>query len=190
MKFGIREIILLVLLVIIPVSAWALAFRPAKIRNEQMIRQIESQRTKLTELNRATGTIGNMEAEIESLNEAINYFSAKLPSEKEMDQVIRELWRLAEANELTTKSIRPLYDANALRLTESSGPYAEQPMSMVLEGRFKGLDGFLLAMERQPRIMRLLDMTVADLRENKEGGDGRVRTTCVMSVFFERASKE
>jgi Tfp pilus assembly protein PilO len=187
MKFGIREIIFLVLLVTIPLSAWALAFRPAKTRNEEMTRQIEAQRTKLADLNRATGTIGDMEAEIASLDEAIGYFSTKLPSEKEMDQVIRELWRLAEANELTTKSIRPLYEKAAVRLTEPSGPYAEQPISMILEGRFKGLYGFLLAMERQPRIMRLLDMTVADLGENK---DGRVRTTCVMSVFFERAGEE
>ena len=186
MKFGVREIMFLVLLVAIPLSAWWFAFRPARIRDEGMVQQIEAQREKLANLNRATATIGDMEAEIHSLQEAIGYFSTKLPSEKEMDQVLRELWRLAEANKLTTKSIRPIYEKGASRLTEPTGPYAEQPISMTLEGPFKGLYGFLLAMERQPRIMRLLDVTV----QKCQGEQSRVRTTCLMSVFFERSSEE
>lgn len=186
MKFGIREIIFLALLVAIPAAAWWFAFRPARIRNERMTEQIQAQRARLADLNRATATIGDMEAEIGDLKEAISYFGAKLPSEREMDQVLRELWRLAEANDLTTKSIRPIYEKGASRLTEPTGPYAEQPISMTFEGPFKGLYGFLLAMERQPRIMRLLDVTIQKTQDEQ----GHVRTTCLMSVFFERASED
>ena len=186
MRFGVREIIFLVLLGAIPLSAWWFAFRPAMSRDAEMMAQIEAQQERLRELNRATATIGDMEQEIESLNEAIGYFRAKLPTEKEMDQVIRELWRLAEGNDLTTKSIRPIRGSGAARLTDPSGPYAEQPISMTLEGPFKGLYGFLIALERQPRIMRVLDVTI---QKGQRCPEGVVRTKCLMSVFFERSSE-
>ena len=103
-----------------------------------------------------------------------------------MDKVLREVWRLAEANHLTTKSIRTLKSGGKAMLADPNGPYAEQPISMKLEGPFKGFYGFLLALEVQPRIMRVREMKVEKLPRSVEG---MVRAECEVSVFFERAGK-
>ncbi|MCD6378470.1 MAG: hypothetical protein J7L99_06445, partial [Planctomycetes bacterium] len=89
MKFGIREVVFVVLLAAIPVGAWWFVFRPADARNAEMLKQIKTKQQKLRELNKATATIGDLKVEINSFKEAINFFRAKLPTEKEMDQVLK-----------------------------------------------------------------------------------------------------
>ncbi|KPK83610.1 MAG: hypothetical protein AMJ81_07775 [Phycisphaerae bacterium SM23_33] len=187
MKFGTREIIFAALLATIPVAAWWFAFRPNNARNRELIKQIEARQGKLRELNKATATIGDLKTEIASLEEAIRFFRSKLPSEKEIDKVLQEVWRLAEANRLTTKSIRTLRPESEATLANPEGPYAEQPFSMQLEGPFTGFYGFLLALERQPRIMRIQEMNVEKPARAEEGC---IRTNCKVSVFFERSGKE
>lgn len=183
MRFGIREIVLLVLTAAIPVAAWWFVFRPANARNAQMMSEIETRQAKLRQLNRATAAIGDLKVEIASLEEAINFFRSRLPSEKEIDKVLQEVWRLAEANRLSTKSIRAIDAESESLLADGNGPYAEQPLLMQLEGPFTGFYGFLLALEARPRIVRIQKMRIEKLPKAKEG---TITATCTMSVFFER----
>ena len=187
MKLGLREAFWVVILVSIPVSAWWLVFRPHNVRNAEMRKEIGLKQEKLKVLNRAVGTIGNLRKEIAALQEAVAFFESKLPSEKEIDKVLQEVWRLAEANKLVTKSIRTLQPKTEIMLTDPAGPYAEQPISMQLEGPFEGFYGFLLALERQPRIMRIQQM---ELKKLAKAPEGHVRAECNVVVFFERSGKE
>ena len=187
MRFGVREIVFSVLLLAIPVGAWWFVFRPGNLRNAKVCEEIETRQNKLRVLNRATAIIGNLEQEIALLDDSIKFFRSKLPSEKEIDTVLREVWRLAEANNLATKSIRTLKMNDELSVTDPNGPYAEQPISMQLEGPFTGLYRFLLALEAQPRIMRIQTMT---LGRPTKAEDGCVLADCTVSVFFERGGKE
>ncbi len=187
MKLGIREMVFLLLLISIPLGSWWFIFRPNSRQNSEMLAQIELRQKKLQQLNRATATLGDLKMEIRALEDAIRFFGSKLPSEKEMDKVLREVWRLAEANRLTTKSIRTAKGRTENQLADPAGPYAEQPVSMKLEGSFRGFYGFLLALEAQPRIMRLRQMKI---EKPPRAGEGCIKIECEMSVFFERAGKE
>jgi Tfp pilus assembly protein PilO len=187
MKFSIREIILVALTVTIPVGAWWTVYRPNNARNSAMAKEIEARQNKLRELNRVTGTIGDLKMEIASLEKAIQFFRSRLPTEKEIDKVLQEVWQLAESNNLSTKSIRTLDRQGPAILTDASGPYAEQPLSMKLEGPFTGFYGFLLALEARPRIVRLQSMDIEKLPQAKEGS---IRADCKLSVFFERSGRK
>jgi Tfp pilus assembly protein PilO len=186
MKFGLREIVFVVLLLAIPLGAWYMVFRPANRRNTRMMSQIQNRQAKLQALNKATATIGDLKNEIEALDKGITFFHSRLPNEKEIDKVLQEVWRLAEENNLATKSIRTVKGREETLVADPSGPYAEQPISMQLEGPFAGLYGFLLAMEAQPRIMRLQEMSIEKL---PKAGDGSVHAECTVSIFFERAKE-
>jgi Tfp pilus assembly protein PilO len=180
MKLGIREIVFVVVLTAIPVAAWWRVFRPANLHNAEMLRQIEARQERLRELDEATASLGNLKDEIAALEEAIRFFQSKLPSEKEMDKVLREVWRLAETNHLATKSIRTLpVDDKA----PATGP-REQPIAVQLEGDFRGFYAFLQELENQPRIMRINSMTLGKL---KNAPEGHVQASFNMSIFFERA---
>ena len=163
-----------------------MVFRPRNARDAEIRRQIETKQEKLRAVNRTTAVIGDLKNEIAALEQAIEFFRSKLPSDKEIDKVLRELWHIAEKNQLTTKSVRTLPRTPENMLT-SGGPHSEQPISMQLEGDFAGFYGFLQAVECQPRIMRIRSMT---LGKPPKGAEGAVQATLVMSIFFEPSGKE
>jgi len=132
-------------------------------------------------VNRATAVIGDLQKEINALTGAIQVFQSKLPSDKEIDKVLQELWETANANQLTTKSVRTLPRSPDNML--GGGQHAEQPIRMQIEGDFKGFYGFLQAVENQPRIMRVRNMNLA--RTNKN--DGTIQASLDMSIFFEHS---
>jgi Tfp pilus assembly protein PilO len=204
MKFGLREIAFVALLLAIPIAAWAFVFRPQNAVNAKLDEETEAMQHNLRAVNKATATIDDLKKEIAEISEAMTYFKSKLPSEKEMDKVLKEIWKLAEANRLKFKSIRPKKEDKKLRYTPPDGPYAEQPMEVVLEGDFMGVYAFLQALENQPRITRVRQLHIqvphkSAWRSTKsQRGSGAVSSTTdrkppgyvevdfIMSIFFER----
>jgi Tfp pilus assembly protein PilO len=182
MRFGPREIAFVVILLVIPVGAWWFVFRPHNAQNAEMRLEIEAKQEKLKALDRATGTIGNLKKEIAALSKALAFFESKLPSEKEIHNVLQEVWRLAEANRLIAKSIRTLDDKMASYTTATS-IHREQPIAVKLEGDFRGLYAFLQALERQPRILRIHQMKLTKLNNAPQG---YVNAELTISVFFEK----
>ena len=152
-----------------------------------MLADIKAKQEKLTALHSTTRFIGNLKDEIASLEKAVSFFQSKLPDEKESDKVLKELWLLAETNQLTTKSIRTLQIVGTTGLTTPQDPHCEQAIAMELEGDFRGLYSFLLAMENQPRIMRLRQM---ELKKLDDGPEGAIRAECEMSIFFEKSQAD
>jgi Tfp pilus assembly protein PilO len=100
-----RQGVLVCLLLGMVMGAWYFVFRPRDLEDKDMRLQIAAKQRHLQKLNRATATIGNLKEEIANLDKAIQFFRSKLPNEKEIDKVLEEVWRLAEANNLTTKGI-------------------------------------------------------------------------------------
>jgi type IV pilus assembly protein PilO len=186
MKPGPREIAFAMLLLAMPLGAWHFLFRPQNQRDAELRQQIAQKQDRLRAVNRATAAIGDLQKEIASLSGAIDIFQSKLPSDKEIDQVLQELWKIAETNQLTTKSVRTLPRSPENLLAGSGGQHAEQPISMQLEGDFHGFYGFLQALENRPRIMRVRNMTLT--RGPKV--EGSVTASIVMSIFFEEGSEK
>jgi type IV pilus assembly protein PilO len=180
MKPGPREIAFALLLMAIPLGAWHFVFRPQNLRDQELRQQIQAKQEKLRAVNQASAIVGDLQKEIASLSGAIDLFQSKLPSDKEIDKVLQELWKIAETNQLTTKSVRMLARGNDNQLT-SGTQHAEQPISMMLEGDFNGFYRFLQALESQPRIMRIRNLTV----NRTAKADGNIQASLVMSIFFE-----
>lgn len=183
MKLGLREALLVVLLIAMPLGAWWYVFKPRNQRDEEMRKQIALKQEKLRALNRMTGTLGDMHKEIDSLKEALAFFQSKLPGEKEIDKVLQEIWQTAEQNDLATKGIKTL-SKSASSFTAAAGPHAEQPIDVQLEGDFIGFYNFLQSLEAQQRIMRIEDLVIQKLPRAQEG---HMRASFVISVFFEQS---
>jgi Tfp pilus assembly protein PilO len=182
MKPGPREISFALLLMAIPLGAWHFVFRPQNARDLELRQQIQVKQEKLRAVNQATAIVGDLQKEIASLSGAIDLFQSKLPSDKEIDKVLQELWKIAEVNQLVTKSVRTLPRNNDNMLIGGT-QHAEQPISMQLEGDFGGFYRFLQALESQPRIMRIRNL-VLNRSPKTEGG---VQASLVMSIFFEHS---
>ena len=138
MRFGTRELVFLLVLMAVPVGAylspWEAPVPGLKRLNTQMAEaqtDIERKREKLRQLETATQSLDSLTEEIEKLTEAIEMFEQKLPAQREVEVILRDVWQLAAAHELTPKRIRPDRPTN-------TAEYGEMPIRMEIDGDFDG----------------------------------------------------
>jgi len=174
MKFGIREIIFVVVMLGLLASTNYFVFTKANKKKQDLLADIRQKQTALSNLQAATAGVEDLNRKIEELQQAITFFESKLPQEKEVDKILKEVWQMAEANSLQTKSIKTLR-------TERGPNYSEQPIELSLAGDFKGFYSFLLQLEKLPRITRVTDMALQKINDR----DGEMQAQMTMSVFFE-----
>lgn len=182
MRFGLREIVFILLLAAVPVGAYLFVFEPRQEQIDRVTAEIRKKRTKLAELESATRRMPDLGREIDRLKGAIEQIEVKLPDERKFDEVLKQVWELAARQRLTPKSIR----------TEKPVPaaqYSELPISMEIIGDFDSFYSFMLELEKLPRITRMRQLKLAK-KVNKDDDPGQVQAKFVLSVFFESSDSE
>lgn len=186
MRFGTRELIFMLVLLAVPLGAYFSPFDAPvpglKRLNAQIAEaeaEIDRKRDKLRQLEAATQGLDSLTAEIEKLTHAIEMFEQKLPAQQEVEVVLKDVWQLAAAHDLTPQRIR----TDQVTATAS---YAELPISMEIHGNFDGFYEFLLELEQLPRITRAPSMTL----ERSDDGDGNMNAEFVLSIFFDETDRD
>ncbi|MFN4242923.1 MAG: type 4a pilus biogenesis protein PilO [Tepidisphaerales bacterium] len=174
MKFGAREFVFFTLLLGLLAGSWYFVFKRANDRRAYLQAEIERKEQDLENLRRSTAGIEDLGKKIAELQQAIAFFESKLPQEKEMDKILKEVWQMAQANSLECRTIKTL---RAERLAS----YSEQPIELVMSGDFAGFYSFLLQLEKLPRITRLSQMNLQKITS----ADGQMTARVTLSVFFE-----
>src|SRR3954470_11500199 len=174
MKFGVREIIFVALMVALLAGTYVFVFRKTNTKREALLQDITEKQKMLSDLHAATAGIEDMNAKIDELSGAIKFFEQKLPEEKDVGDILQQVWDMAKTNSLQSKTVKP--DKAEL------GPnYCELPIQMSLSGDFNGFYSFLLQLEKLPRITRI---TQLKLEKNKDR-DGEATAQLTLSIFFE-----
>jgi len=177
MRFGFREVVFIMLLLAVPVGAYLFVFEPRNQQVEEVKEEIKRKQAKLEELEQATKRIPDLGLEIDKLAEAIEVIEQKLPDERKVDEVLKQVWELATRQRLTPKSVRtdkPVPNAS----------FSELPIQMEIVGDFDGFYSFLLELEKLPRITQLPKMKLVKATE-KDREQGQMRAEVILSVFFE-----
>ncbi|MEZ6241432.1 MAG: type 4a pilus biogenesis protein PilO [Phycisphaerales bacterium] len=172
MRFGLREIVIFMVVLCLPLLSYFLIFKPqnAKIEDkrfeiqhkEEMLALLREETSRNDDLARANQEIADRVAEIE----------ARLPTGKEVDQIVRQVSEVAIQSGLqapTFKSEKPIAAAR----------YYEQPLVVTTKGSFEGYYAFLLRLERLPRITRLVDMKIQRAKE-----DAEIEVNFTLSIYF------
>ncbi|MCP4798038.1 MAG: type 4a pilus biogenesis protein PilO [Phycisphaeraceae bacterium] len=185
MKLGIREMIFLLVLAAIPVAAWFFVFEPRNQDIEQSRREIAQMETTLVRLDQLTDEVGDVRTAIDEAELRLADFRQNIPDANEVDDMLAEIHRIGERNALGISSIR------ALNRTETQG-YAEIPLSLEIDGSFRGLYRFLIDLERLPRITRVRDLKLErNLVESRGRGDdddtpaGQIDASMTVVIYCE-----
>ena len=174
MKFGIRELILVSAMVALLICSYVFVFAKSNTKREALKGEMQTRRQALVNLKQATSGIDDLGKKIEELQQAISFFEKKLPQEKEVDKILKEVWQMAEANSLQTKTVKTM--------PSEKGPnYSEQPIQLSMSGDFKGFYSFLLQLEKLPRITRITQMNLTKINDR----DGEAQAQITLSIFFE-----
>jgi type IV pilus assembly protein PilO len=149
-------------------------FKKANAKREDLKAEIQTKQRALTNLRQSTAGIDDLGRKIDELQRAIAFFESKLPQEKEIDKILREVSQMADQNSLQTKTVKMLR-------TERGPSYSEQPIQVSLSGDFNGFYAFLLQLEKLSRITRVTQMKLEKIDER----DGEMHAQMTLSIFFE-----
>lgn len=176
MRFGLRELIFVLLLLASPVGAYFLVFQPrsAQIANAQQ--EIAAKRAKLAKLEAATRSISDLGNEIDRLAEALHVFEQRLPKQQEVEKVLKEVWQIASKHDLKPESVKT-------DKIVDEGQFSTLPLKMQFVGDFDGFYSFLLEVEKLPRISRIPQMDLSRSRQADE--QGLMKANVTLQIFFE-----
>jgi len=173
MKFGFRELLFLSLMVGLVVASF-FVFNKSKTKRDTLVAETAQKKKILGDLKQSTAGIVDWNQKIAELKQAISFFEGKLPQEKEVDKILKEVWQMAEQNSLQTRTVKTLR-------TERAASYSEQPIEMSLSGDFNGFYVFLQQLENMPRITRVTSMALTKITDH----EGQMQAKLTLSIFFE-----
>ena len=174
MKFGVRELIFVAVMLGLLGSSYFLVFNKANEKRAAVQAEIDRKQKELAELEQATSGTDDLKQKIEDLQKAIAIVEDKLPQEREIDKVLKEVWQMAEANNLEQRTIKTLRSQRA-------NNYNEQPIEMSLAGDFEGFYVYLQQLEKLPRLTRVTKMDLTKMNDR----DGAMEAKLTLSIFFE-----
>jgi type IV pilus assembly protein PilO len=170
-----RQLLFCGVLLALPVSSYFVVFRPVNAKIELGRKEIEHKQALLTKLREATAQTDDLVRANEQIRQSIEALQAKLPSSKEMDNVLRQVSGIAAKNGLRV----PTFKKNDK--TAPAGLAMEQPLDIEITGDFDGFYKFLLDLEQLPRITRITDLSI----DRSDKVDGEMKTKFVLSVYYE-----
>ena len=150
---------------------------PTMTHDQELLAEMEKRQRALADLERSTAGIDDINRKIKDLQDAIQFFESKLPQKKDVEQIVDQVWKLANANSLTAKTIRSLKE-------EKTANFSEQQIEMSLSGDFNGFYLFIQQLERMPRLTRVTDMTLDKINEH----DGEMQAKLTLSIYFDPSS--
>ena len=175
MKASVRIIVTVLGMAVVAAAVSFLVVLPLVRRGMADQVATEQRQAQLLKLERVAARINNLKEEIRRLEGALAFFEDRLPEEKEIDVILREVWLIAESKSLTPRSIRT-------GKPETMPRYNLQPITLSLEGPFTSFYEFLLGLERLPRITKVRQMQVA----KSPLTEGVVQVDLLMDIYFEK----
>jgi type IV pilus assembly protein PilO len=174
MRFGFREIIFVNLMLALLAASWWFGFKKVNERKEQLRAEMTIKQKELSDLDEATADVADLQKQIEDLQRAIDFFEGKLPREKEVNDLLREVSKAAEGANLEIRQFEPM-------MTVRGSHYSELPVRIVLAGGFEGFYLYMLELEKLARITRVTDMKLKKMQER----NGAMEAEMTLSIFFE-----
>ena len=172
MQLGPREMILFGLVLSLPVVSYALVFRPQSSEIDRARTEISHKREMLDRLRAETARNDDLERANAAIAAHVAELEERLPTGKEVDEIIRQVSALAVDAGLAPPSIK------SLKPLEAAG-YREQPLELKTSGSFAGYYDFLVQLERLPRITRITDMTV-----RRGQAEAEISVDFTLNIYF------
>ncbi len=174
MKFGVRELIFVAVMLGLLASSYFLVFSKANEKRAGLEIEIDRKQKALADLERARAGIDDLRKKIDELQQAITFFEGKLPASQEMDKVLAQVTKLATDNGLEQRMFK------SGKTPQVTSNYSEQQIEMTLAGDFEGFYVYLQQLERFERLTRITKMNLTKMNER----DGAMEAKVTLSIFF------
>lgn len=174
MRTGFQGLIVIGIVVGMPVASYYLVFRPQNREIERAKNDLQHKESLLIKLREETARNADLAKANEEIRRSVKLIEARLPSNKEIDAVVRQVSDLATVSGLrdpAIKSSRPV----------PAALYMEQPLELEVSGSFVGFFSFIAAVEKLPRITRIHDLKITGLLKD----DAELQAQFTLSIYFQ-----
>lgn len=171
---GLRRWLYIAALVGVPVASYFFVFKPQNQEIQRAKTEIQLKRTMLEKVREETARSADLVKTNQQIGDAVRSIEARLPSDKEMDLVLRDVADIASKAGLKL----PIFKRGEKPLP--AGAAFEQPLEVQITGDFDGFYRFLLELEKLPRIVRIPDLRIARADE----ADGAMQADMTLSVYY------
>ncbi len=172
---NLRGLALFAAVIGMPLSSYFLVFRPQNNAIKRAREDVAHKQSLLVKLREETARTADLVRANEQVQETLKNIEARLPSNQEIDAVIRRVSELATDSGL---------DAPAMKAAKpiQAALYMELPLEMEVKGDWKGFRTFLAELEKLPRLKRIPDLKLTSL--NKLDGS-QLRADFTLSIYFQ-----
>lgn len=172
-----RQVVFIGILLAVPAASFALVFRPQNKEIAKARAEIASKRATLATLREVTSQAPDLQKAADEITQTIAKVEGRLPSNKEIDNVLRDVARIAaDAGLKIPRFVKT-------DQTREAGTAQEQPIELELTGDFDGFYKFLTEIEKLPRITRLTDMNITRVEDRDR--DGVMKGSFKLSIFYQ-----
>jgi Tfp pilus assembly protein PilO len=174
MRIGLRELILILVLLGVPIASYFLVFRPQNIEIQQAKDEIDHKRSILDKLRQETAASSDLKKTNDEIAERIRAIEARLPTNKEVETVVRQIADLCTGAGLEVPQMKTAKSIKA-------ATYMEQPLELSTSGKFNGFYQFLLQLEQLARITRMTDLKLKRAADS----ESNMQATFTLSIYHQ-----
>lgn len=179
MRFGIRELIFVVVLLAVPAVSMFYVFKPRNAEIQQAMKEIDEKQAKLDLLATMQQKIEDIDREIVQVATIIEEVNSTLPDREGVEDVLERFHEITYRNRLVTKSFTPDKPLPAAH-------YMELPIDVVVEGDFDGFYEFLQALEGLQRITQIRDMKLErlEIMNSQDEHAASLKAEFTLSIYY------
>ncbi len=162
----------------LPIASYVLVFKPTNKEIAKAREEVKHMQALLTKLKEEAAKRTDFEKANEQLANGIKVIEERLPTNQEIDSIVRQVSDLAVQAGLeppAIKSNKPL----------PAGLYMEQPLDMETTGTFVGFHSFLAQVEKMPRVTRIHNLKITG---NQVDG-AELKASFTLSIYFQEGGK-
>jgi len=174
MGMGLRILAIVAIIIGMPLAAWWFVFVEQNQQIESATKELKHKESLLVKLQEETSRNADLVKANEEIQRSVKMIEARLPSNKEVDAIVRQVSDLAVQaglNPPAMKSGKPVQAAG----------YMEQPLEMEVTGDFLGFFTFIAHVEKLPRITRIHDLKITGMLKD----DVEMKAEFTLSIYFQ-----
>ncbi|QDU33974.1 Pilus assembly protein, PilO [Poriferisphaera corsica] len=155
-----------------PVLSYVFLFQPRAYEIQKIEDNIAGMNEQLQIFEASKKDIAELSDEIAKVEESLTRLKAKLPDQKNVENVLRNVWNIATKHNLETRNFRT-------DKIQNIDNYMRVPIEMTITGDFDGYYEFLQQLESLPRIIKIPTMTIESLNNH----DGTIQANIYLNVY-------
>lgn len=178
-NMGLLGVGVLLSVVGLPVASYFMVFSPTNKEITRAKEEVAHMESLLAKLQEEAAKKTDFERANQQLEEGIKIIEERLPSNQEVDSVVRQVSNLAVESGLEPPTIKS-------NRAVPAGLYMEQPLEMQTTGSFVGFHTFLTRLEKLPRVTRIHDF---ELQGTPVSGQ-ELEASFTLSIYFQDEEEE